>query len=119
MLTGATRYDLVVGRQGVLAEASTDAGTLRTETRNYWQGVCAGLFTKYPDAAFVIVSRRPITKWGLGTNKPSRDGQLSPVLYYRSNWKRWGGAKNRQIPRVVPRGQPARLGKRGPAGRRR
>jgi uncharacterized protein (TIGR02996 family) len=107
MLTGTQQYDLVMTRQGVLESASLTANTLRIQERNYWKRATSELFEKNPDVAFIIVSRKPKTESGLTAERRSKQSSTgafcSPVMYYRSNWKPWGGAKNKQFPRVVPR----------------
>jgi uncharacterized protein (TIGR02996 family) len=106
MLTGRVKYDLVITRRGVLAPASSQAADLRTQTRNYWERITAELFVQHSDVAFIIVSDKPKTECGLTTQRESKrneKGSLrSPVLYYRKNWKPWGGAKNKRFPRVMP-----------------
>jgi uncharacterized protein (TIGR02996 family) len=110
MLRGRAKYDLVMTRRGILIPASSQAADLRTQTRNYWERVTAELFAQRADVAFIIISSEPKTALGLTTQRVSKrkekDVLPSPVLYYRRNWKPWGGAKNKIFPRVTRMKRP-------------
>jgi uncharacterized protein (TIGR02996 family) len=101
MLAGAVKYELVITRQGVLEQASKCVKRLRTQERDYWLKITGRMFEAELDVLFVIVDDRAKTKIHLRAERPCQGVYTSPVLFYRKNWKPWGGAKNRQVPRVL------------------